>query len=218
MALADTLPQILQRFSPQWISIALDIIQSSQEYVRKSAPEGLYEILEYDSKLQLLDAQGRTARLSKHQQVKFLQDNVIAFQDYAWGEGNVLADYKCSPGFEADRYLEGDRWNILISLRESKQRGDVEDFYIERKLTNTFTKKQEWWQIEMQHRTRWAKLGLVFPKSRHCLEAVVVERTRNRTTHLGLNNFSVLPDGRQLLSWESLEPRRFETYTIKWNW
>jgi hypothetical protein len=53
---------------------------------------------------------------------------VIAFEDYAWGDGDVLAEYKCSPGFEADRYLEGDRWNILISLRETKHRGDVQDF------------------------------------------------------------------------------------------
>lgn len=218
MALWNDVQKILRQVSPQGISLALDLIESIQTYVRQNSPEGLYEILKYETKLELLDVQGHTAQLSKYQRIKFLQDHVIAFEDYAWGEGNVLADYKCSPGFEADRYLEGGRWNILISLRETKQRGDVQDFYIERKLVNTFTKKDEWWQIEMQHRARMAKLSIVFPKKRHCTHAVVMERTRNRTIPLNAQNFTLLEDGRQLLTWENIEPRPFETYTIKWTW
>lgn len=209
---------ILQNISPQWISYAVDILESIQSYVRQTSPEGLFEILEYESTLELLDPRGRLAHLTKRQQVKFLQDYVIAFQDYAWGQGNVLADYQCKPGFEVDRYLEGERWNILISLRETKHRGDVQDFYIERKLSNTFINNEEWWQIEMQHRTRSAKLQVIFPKRRHCMEAMVIERTRDRTTHLEPTSFSILPNGRQLVKWETLEPRRFETYTIKWKW
>jgi hypothetical protein len=218
MTWSDALKTILQRFSPQWISMALDVIDSIQKYVQQKEPEGLYEILEYETKLELLDARGHRAALSKHQRVKFLQDNVIAFQDYAWGEGNVLASYDCAPGIVADRYREGERWNILISLRGSKQRGEVEDFYIERKLVNTFTQKDEWWQIEMQHRTRQAKLELVFPKKRHCTQATIVERNRSRTIVLDAKNFRLLADGRQLLTWETMEPRRFETYTVKWSW
>lgn len=218
MSLMEDAQKILRRVSPEWISILLDLIESIQIYVRQKTPEGLYEILEYDSTLELLDVYGRSARLTKRQRVKFLQDYVMAFQDYAWGEGNVLAEYKCAPGFEADRYLEGDRWNILISLRETKRRGDVEDFYIERTLKNTFTKKEEWWQIEMQHRTRSAKLSILFPKKRYCEEAVVIERTRNRSMRVNADRITHLPDGRQLLTWETMEPRPFETYTIQWTW
>ncbi len=218
MSVLDDAQKIVRQISPQWISLALDLIESIRAYVRQNSPEGLYEVLRYETKLELLDPHGRTAQLSKYQRIKFLQNHVIAFEDYAWGEGNVLAEYKCSPGFEADRYLEGGRWNILISLRETKQRGNIQDFYIERKLTNTFTKKEEWWQIEMQHRTRLAKLAIVFPKKRHCAQAMVVERTRNRTTPLEARNFTLLADGRQLLTWENIEPRPFETYTIKWTW
>lgn len=194
------------------------MIQSIQTYVRRNTPEGLFEILEYETTLELLDIGGHNAKLTKRERVKFLQDYAIAFQDYAWGDGDVLADYKCTPGFVADRYLEGNRWNILISLRGTKYRGEQQDFYIERTLTNTFTKEEEWWQIEMQHRTRFTKLSLLFPKKRHCTRAVVVERTRDRTTPLEAHNFTVLPDGRQLLHWENIEPKRFETYTVQWVW
>ena len=43
----------------------------------------------------------------------------------------MFGEYKCLPGVEVDRYQEGDRWNILISLRETKSSGDIEDFYID---------------------------------------------------------------------------------------
>ena len=209
---------LLQNFSPAWISSVVDLWQSIQAYLKPTSPDGLFEILEYESTLELLDPQGRTARLKKRERIKFLQDNVIAFQDYAWGNGDVLRGYKCSPGIEADRYLEGGRWNILISLRETKQQGDVQDFFIERTLRNTFVKADSWWQIEMQHRTRSVRLQLIFPRQRACREAAVIERTRARTIPLQPKNFTVLPDGRQVLAWENIEPRRFETYTLKWKW
>lgn len=82
----------------------------------------MYEILEYESTLELCDTKGSTAIFQKRQRVKFLQNNIIAFEDYVWGDGEIMADYKCSPGVVADRYQEGDRWNILISLRETKSK------------------------------------------------------------------------------------------------
>lgn len=218
MSFIDYAQKILQQISPQWISIVLDLIESIQTYVKRTSPEGLYEYLKYEFELELLDTRGRRARLTKHARVKFLQNNVIAFEDYAWGDGNVLASYSCSPGYVVDRYREGNRWNVLISLRESKQQNDIQDFYIESKLENALMGKEEWCQIEMQHRTRFAKIAVIFPKKRHCSEAVFVERTQNRTTHLDWRNFTVLADGRQLLSWENIEPRLFETYTVKWTW
>lgn len=197
--------------------MALDLIESIQTYVKQRSPEGLCEFLEYEFKLELLDVEGRSAQLTKRERVKFLQDNVIAFQDYAWGDGNVLADYTCAPGFVVDRYREGQRWNILISLRETKHRGDIQDFYIQSKPKNALMGREEWCQIET-HRTRSVKLFVIFPKKRHCLQAVVIERMRERTSPLNSRNFTLLPDGRQLLTWENIEPRRFETYTLKWTW
>lgn len=218
MSFVDDAQKILRQISPQWISLLLDLIVSIQKYVKQTSPEGLYEFLQYEFQLELLDTEGRSARLTKHARVKFLQNNVIAFEDFAWGDGNVLVEYACSPGYVVDRYREGARWNILISLRESKQRNDVQDFYMESKLKNSLLGKEEWCQIEMQHRTRFAKIAILFPEKRHCTGAVITERTTNRTSHLDGRNFTVLSDGRQLLSWENIEPRQFETYTIHWTW
>jgi hypothetical protein len=71
--------------------------------------EGMYEVLEYASRLELQDTKGKRAVFYKRQRVRFLQDNIIAFQDKAWGDGEIFADYKCSPGVAVDRYREGHR-------------------------------------------------------------------------------------------------------------
>ena len=97
-----------------------------------SGGSDLYEILDYESTLELCDTKGATARFQKRQRVKFLQNNIIAFEDYVWGDGDLLAEYSCSPGVVADRYREGDRWNLLISLRETKHKGDITEFHIAR--------------------------------------------------------------------------------------
>ena len=209
----------LLAYLPQgWISIVFDLYRALRLFIRREHHEGMYEILEFDSTLELADPKGETATFKRHQRVKFLQDNVIAFQDCAWGDGQIFADYKCSPGTEVDRYQEGDRWNVLISLRETKSAGDVDDFHIERTVKNGFTQNEEWRQTEIRHRTRHLRLAVIFPKERHCRRAVLIERNRNRTTVLDQGHFSNLPDGRQVLVWETRNPRRFEVYTIKWRW
>src|SRR5574341_675507 len=59
--------------------------QVARKVITAKASEGLYEVLEYDAQLELQDKYGRTAVFNKKERVKFLQDNVIAYQDMAWG-------------------------------------------------------------------------------------------------------------------------------------
>ena len=56
--------------------------------------------------------------------------------------GNPFAAYRCAPGKAVDRYREGHRWRVLISLRQTKNKGDVEEFFIEREIRDGFTATQ----------------------------------------------------------------------------
>lgn len=202
----------------KWIPSALQLYRDVRGVVKRAFQSGLFEILEYDSTLELLDSEGERAHFKKRLRVKFLQDNVIAFQDYIWGDGKPLLNYRCSPGVIVDRYREGGRWNVLISLRETRATGDVEEFRIERTLQGSFaTPEAWWWETSLQQKTHRLKVSIVFPKKRHAKRVVLVERNRNRTTPLDVN-LKGLPDGRQILTWESLKFGRFETYTLKWDW
>ena len=212
------LRRLLSYFSLDWVAALLDLVHGLRRMWTHGRQEGMYEILDYDTTLELLDPKGERAVFYKRQRVKFLQDNILAFQDYSWGEGNIFAAYRCSPGVVVDRYQEGDRWNIVISLRASKSRGDIEEFSIERRVKGGFTQAVEWRQVEIRHRTRHLRLAVVFPKARPCRQAQLIQRSRHRVLPLGPEHLHALPDGRQRLAWETKNIQPLEIYTVKWWW
>ncbi len=215
--LKHLLPTLLDSLSPDRLFLLFDLYRAVRRWLERYNQEGMYEILEYDSTMEL-KGRGEVAIFKRRQRIKFLQDYIIAFQDYAWGEGDILEDYKCSPGVEVDRYREGEQWNILISLRGTANKGDVTDFYTERKIKQGFTKNEEWWQVNIRHHTHQFKLDIIFPKRRRCQQAFLTQRSKHHTNLLGPDYFTRLPDGRQVLTWKTHKLKRFETYMIKWTW
>ena len=105
---------------------------------------------------------------------------------------------------EVDQYQEGDRWNIVISLRETKNMGDIEEFHIQRTEKNTFTQSEEWLQTEIRRHTHRLTMNVIFPGKRPCRRAVLLQRRANRVTVLGPEHFHQLPDGRRLVTWETI--------------
>ena len=216
-SLLRLLRRVLAGSSLAWVATLLDLFHGLRRLVAYPHEEGLYEFLVYDATLELRDATGRTAVFRKHQRVKFLQNN-IAFEDFAWGDGDIFARYRVAPGVVADRYQESDRWTVLISLRESKRRGDVQDFHIERLVRNGFTQAEEWQQAEIRHRTRYLRLAVIFPKARPCRRATIRLRRRSQIIPLGQEHFVQLPDGRQMVSWTTCNVTPLEVFTLHWQW
>lgn len=213
----DSVRKLLGYFSPQWLIFLVDLAQHLYTTIVQVQPKGMYEIVEYDATLELLDSRGELAQFSKRQRVRFLQDNIIAYQDYVWGTGRI-SDYLCSRGHVADQYEEGDRWHILLSLRETKNKGDVEEFHIQYTIQDGFGQDEEWWQVEIRNPTRRLKIAIVFPPERRCTRALLLQRSRQRSTRLDASHFSDLPDGRQILAWETEKIGGFDLYTIRWWW
>jgi hypothetical protein len=114
-----------------WLDLFGGIKKIGQQLVQKVYQGEMYEVLEYDSTLELHDCKGQRATYRKHQKVRYLQDNIIAFEDQAWGDGEILVGYKCSPGVPVDQYRLDYKTFILISLREVRNKGDIDDFNIE---------------------------------------------------------------------------------------
>jgi len=182
------------------------------------AIRGMYEVIEYESILELLDPGGRQAIFHKRQRVRYLQDNIIAYQDQAWGDGRILLDYRCTPGFPVDRYELGHKTIILISLREAKQRGDVDEFNIQWGIKDGFRSSQESWETEINHRTRHFRLRVIFPPDRPQLRRVCIEASNQVTNSISGELFRKLPDGRSQVVFDLKRPSLNERYILKWEW
>ena len=63
---------------------------------------GMYEILDYNSTLDIRDVKGEEARITRRETIRFLQDNVVAIYDHVWGDGGLFVEYICQPGIPVD--------------------------------------------------------------------------------------------------------------------
>jgi len=100
-----------------WLDVLGEAWKILRKVVQGRSYRGMYEVLEYESTLELKDRGGRKATFKKREKVRYLQDNVIAYQDQAWGDGEILVNYRCTPGTPVDRYRSSHKTYILISRR-----------------------------------------------------------------------------------------------------
>lgn len=219
MTLNDSLFNLGRVLSVQDLVALLKVVLEAGRYIRRfHQPPGMYEVLEYHARLKLHDIKGKKATYFKDQKVRFLQNHIMAYQDQAWGDGNIFADYKCSPGVAVDRYQQGNVWRILISLRQTKHKGDIETFHIERAIEDGFIKAVEHFQARIDHPTQHLSMSVIFPAKRFPKRVGVVEQRTNRTTELDSSNIQNLPDGQVLATWSMEYPKVGEAYNLRWEW
>lgn len=201
-----------------WFELIGEVWKLGQQIMRGFSSEGMYEVLEYETTLEIHDKKGNKATVSKRQKVRYLQDNILAYQDQAWGDGEILVDYKCSPGYPVDKYRSGHKTYILISLREIKSKGDVDEFNITWGLRNCLKSNLGFWGTSINHRTKKIKVKVIFPKTRSPQKAWVNLTNRKQSKFLGDNALRKLPDGRSIIVWEKGKPHLFENYVLHWEW
>ena len=122
------------------------MLKEAHNLIRKVVPgqsSGTYGVLKYESTLELKDHEGKRATFRKREKVRYLQNNVIAYQDQAWGDGEILLNYRCTPGTPVDRYRSGYKTYILISRREVKNKGDVDELNIQWGIRQGFLRQVE---------------------------------------------------------------------------
>jgi hypothetical protein len=201
-----------------WPEVMANAWKYGHRIFRGLSQEGMFEVLEYETILELLDSDGKKARFKKRKKVRYLQDNIIAYQDHAWGDGKILQAYRCTPGKPVDRYKLDFKTYILISLREVKSRGDVDEFNIQWSMQNSFLKTDESWTTDIGNRTKEIRVSVIFPKDRHPSRLALVENQHRKTKNLGSEYKKLLPDGRLRVTWEKKNPRLYEHYVIRWRW
>jgi len=204
--------------SLSWFGILGDLWKIGRKLMRGLSSEGMYEVLDYESTLEILDEKGKQATFRKHMKVRYQQEEIIAFQDYAWGDGQILLDYKTSRGRPIDRHRSGYKTHILLSLREVKNKGDIDEFNISWKLKNGFLTPDGYWATHVSHKMKRVKVNVIFPKSRPPLRVFLEESNWRRSYILKDETRKRLSDGRWKITWETRKPKLYELYTIRWDW
>ena len=183
--------------------------------MRKGA---IFEVLDYESTLEILNKTGTKASFTKRKKVRYLQDDIIAFQDYAWGDGEILLNYRTNRGVPVDRYRSGFKTYVLLSLREVRNRSDIDEFHIQWDIRQGFLTEDGYWSTDVSQPSRQIKINVIFPESRPPLRLSLEETNRRKTHMLGRDAQQQLPDGRWLVSWETNQPKLYEVYVLRWIW
>ena len=201
-----------------WIEVLVDLWKVGSKVFRGLSFEGMYEVLEYESTLELKDGKGKQALFWKREKVRYLQDNIIAYQDQAWGDGQILVDYQCTPGRPVDIYRLGHKWHVLISRREVKSKDEEDIYHTTWKINDGFLKPTGYWETHITHPTQRAEINVILPVSRHPKHICFLENNRRRSRQVPGDNRSTLPDGRHRIHWRIDCPRLYENYVIQWEW
>ena len=90
-----------------WVEVFEKGWRLARQALQAWSYRGMYEVLEHETTLELKDRAGKSATFEKEKHVCYLQDNIIAYHDQAWGDGEILVDYRCTPGIAVDRYRLG---------------------------------------------------------------------------------------------------------------
>lgn len=202
---------------PIW-EIGHNLVQLFRRIQRIIPPNGIYEVLDYESILELKDAKGKLATFQKRQKVRYLQDNIIAYQDQAWGDGEILINYRATPGKPVDFYRPGQTTYILIALQNVRNFGERDEFVIDWEMKNSFLRTRELWETSVDHLTRRLKLNVIFPAQRPPQRVYVIENSLHKAKLIGDEELVRGTDGRWLFHWETDRVRQHEDYVVQWDW
>lgn len=218
VSLGSLMSRLSIGWNASWSDALPAIWKTGKEFWSKIRQSGLYEVLDYEATLEIHDPEGKRATFKKVKRVRYLQDNIIAYQDYAWGDGKILLNYRTNRGKPVDRYRSGYKTFILLSLRDVKNKGDTDEFNIQWDIRQGFLTKDGYWATDISQRTRQVKVNVIFPKSRPPQLLLLEESNHKRTRELGFEHRKLLPDGRWQVSWEMINPRLYEMYILRWVW
>jgi hypothetical protein len=196
----------------------IGLLRQAVAFVEERRLQGLYDVLEQRRTITLLDPQGHMATVDTIQRLRFRQNHITALTDYAWGEGELFADYRCTPGVPVDCYRVGSRQVLLISLREHQNAGDQLCLRTHRRIERGFVRREEYWESDVYHRTQRMQLRIIFPKERPCQRATVTARSTGQAIALGPACYQTLPDGRMALVWAKARAKLHERYLLRWIW
>lgn len=175
-----------------------------------------YETLSLDIALDLMDAKGRIAALTRKQEVRFLAEEAGVVRDLVWGDGDVLARYRAYGAKMVDVRREGLKQIVWLGLPTRPARGERAVVRSTRVIHHGFRDREEYLETEVERPTKRLGVTVSFPKSRPPREAsIVVSPPVTPARRLGVR-YDLGP--RPCLHWKVANPRLLARYRLRWSW
>lgn len=202
-----------------WFAISAYSVFQSFTLIDRLANDDLYESLVHQETWEFLDTNGLVVVQSKKLELRFLQNNISAFPEFIWGDGDILAAYDCSPGKLVDDYRNDYRRTLIISLQEIKMRNDELTFTSTRQIHDGFTEGLEWLEVELYNKTQKFILNVIFPRDHQCTQVSLESKLGQIRRNININQeFRYLSDGRQQVAFEFDNLKKHELFTFRWKW
>ena len=103
-------------------------------------------------------------------------------------------------------------------MREIKSRGQIDEFQINRVIQDGFIENDVHFHTNIEQVTQHLTIDIIFPAQRLPRRILLIEQNTKRTIEANPQHIQDLPDKRQKLIWEIVQPRRFEIYSVRWTW
>lgn len=183
-----------------------------------AAGEGLYEYTHAEDVWDIEDRDAHTVTLTKTRTVKYLQNEVFAIRDFAWGTGAVSgAQVIEGPGDAVHDYTRDEQEHTIILLDGIRgRRSDPDHFKFRRVFADSFPDRTESVVAEVVNATGRIAVTVRFPPDRPPTSAWLTRREAGI-----VEEEPIVPrpsGGRQQVTWTTDRPRRFASYRIYWKW
>jgi hypothetical protein len=182
----------------------------------KALYEGPFVVLEETTTWDLTRDNAREAVVTKNQLVRF-NHSMIAHTEYAWGDGELFADFQCDYGRLVDRVKDGDKEYIIIALPAERVRGEEARLVSHRTVRNGFPADSEWMNWELRYKSYRSTLVMRFDLARPPKNLRYRRESDGKT--LKADEKSVSDEGgARVFRLSERAPYPGEEYQIRWDW
>ena len=178
----------------------------------------IYEILALEETWDICDKQGGRVVVTKAMDIRFLRDNVGSFEDPAWGDGDLFAEYSCKPGTCGGVFQAGPKRYAHVVLNPPRRRGDEEHIESRRVVSGGFGKDSEWIEVHSDTCTGPLSIKVIFPQDRAPENCDWSRRRHGKEKPLRGVRLVNRPDGRHECSVRAGRTSPDEVYRLIWTW
>jgi len=166
--------------------------------------------------LDIQDAAGRRAILTRQQRVRVLTGDGLAIRDLIWGKGNPLVRYRAHGAHRLAVLPEGSRRVALLGLANRPSSGQVAAVETRRLIADGLSARDEYCELLVERPTQRVAVQVLFPRSQPPTSAqLVTSPLRERPRPIRVRYTA---DGRPRLSWRKRRPAVDTIYSLRWSW